>query len=38
MEASDRKQRDALDLFNSQVEDSKKTLNNIEKDRQNKDE
>lgn len=36
MEVSDRKQREALELFNSQVEDSKKTLVNIEKDKQNK--
>ena len=38
MELSDKKQRDALELFNTQVEESKKNLMNIEKDRQKKDE
>lgn len=33
MELSDKKQRDALELFNTQVEESKKNLMNIEKDR-----
>ena len=38
MEITEKKQRDALELFNSQVEESKKNLMNIEKDRQKKDE
>ena len=32
MEIADRKQQEALELFNSQVEESKKTLNTLDKD------
>ena len=38
MEITDKKQRDALELFNTQVEESKKNLLNIEKERKIKDE
>ena len=38
MEITDKKQRDALELFNTQVEESKKNLMIIEKDRKMKDE
>ena len=38
MELTEKKQRDALELFNTQVEESKKNLMNIEKDRKMKDE
>ena len=37
MEITDKKQKEALELYNTQVEESKKNLTNIERDRRNKE-